>query len=154
LPIGNLTSQYFANFYLGHLDHLVKDELGVKGYVRYMNDMLFWDNEKTDLHRLKNRIQLFLHEQLQLDLKSESIGLEPVTQGISFLGFRIFPRIIRLQRTNWTRFKQKIKAQEQAFNQGVIQESALVQSVQSLLGHVQHANTLNLRRNFFYPAAT
>ena len=152
LPIGNLTSQYFANFYLGHLDHFLKDELGIKGYLRYMDDMLLFGNDKAALHRLCAQIRTFLRDALLLDLKERSIRLSPVSQGISFLGFRIFPRLIRLQRTGWTRFKRKVRAREQAYAKGDIDERALVQSVQSLLGHVQHADTLHLRQHFFSAA--
>ena len=152
LPIGNLTSQYFANFYLGHQDHYIKDELGVKGYLRYMDDMLLFGDDKETLHRLCAQVRAFLRDELALELKEESIRVAPVSQGISFLGFRIFPRLIRLQRSGWARFKRSVRAREQAYMKGDIDEKALVQSVQSLLGHVQHADTLRLRQRFFNAA--
>lgn len=62
---------------------------------------------------------------------------------------RLFPRLVRLQRKGWTRFKRAVRTREQDFLRGDIDERALVQSVQSLLGHVQHANTLHLRQRFF-----
>jgi len=152
LPIGNLTSQHFANFYLGHLDHFIKDELGVKGYLRYMDDMLFFGDEKEELHRLRATVRNFLQAPLQLELKEERCFLAPVTVGIPFLGFRIFSRLIRLQRPGWTRFKRRVREREQAYQVGQLDEHGLVQSVQSLLGHTQHASTLRLRRNFFRAA--
>ena len=152
LPIGNLTSQHFANFYLGYLDHYVKDELGVKGYLRYMDDMLFFGDDKEDLHRLRAFVRGFLQAPLQLELKEERCFLAPVTVGIPYLGFRIFPRLIRLQRPGWTRFKRRVREREQAYQEGQLDERGLVQSVQSLLGHTQHANTLQLRRNLFRAA--
>lgn len=149
LPIGNLTSQHFANFYLGHLDHFVKDELGVKGYLRYMDDMLLFGDDKEELHRLRATVRHFLREPLQLELKEERDFLAPVSVGIPFLGFRTFPSLVRLQHSGWTRFKRQVNRREKAYQEGQLDERGLMQSVESMLGHVQHANTLHLRRNFF-----
>ena len=149
LPIGNLTSQHFANFYLGHADHFIKDELGIRGYLRYMDDMLLFGDDKAELHRVLARVRGYLHDRLRLELKEDAVFLAPVSQGIPFLGFRVFPRLIRLQRAGWTRFKRNVKERERAYREGKLDERGLVQSVQSLLGHIQHAHTLHLRRNFF-----
>ena len=148
LPIGNLTSQYFATFYLGYLDHFVKDELGVPGYVRYMDDLLLFGEDKAELHRQLAYVRDFLHDRLKLALKEQAVRLAPARQGISFLGFRIFPRLVRLQRAGWTRFKRKVRAREQAYREGHIDERELVHSVQSLLAHVQQAQTRRLRQQF------
>ena len=149
LSIGNLTSQYFATFYLGYLDHFVKDELEIKGYVRYMDDLLLFGEDKAVLHRQLAHLRDFLHDHLKLNLKEQAVRLAPARQGIPFLGFRIFPRVVRLQRTGWTRFKHKVHAREQAYREGRIDEHELVHSVQSLLGHTQQAQTRRLRQQFF-----
>ena len=149
LPIGNLTSQYFATFYLGYLDHFVQDELGIQGYVRYMDDLLLFGEDKVALHRQLAHVRDFLHSRLKLDLKEQAVRLAPAGQGISFLGFRVFPRMVRLQRAGWTRFKHTVRAREQAYRQGRIDERGLVHSVQSLLGHAQQAQTRHLRQQFF-----
>ncbi|MBM3776556.1 MAG: hypothetical protein FJW37_15555, partial [Acidobacteria bacterium] len=154
LPIGNLTSQHFANFYLGYADHFLKDELGVGDYLRYMDDMLVFGDDKEELHRLLAAVRRFLQEQLSLELKEEAVVLAPVSQGISFLGFRVFPGLIRLQRAGWVRFRRRIQEREQAYRQGAIDEQGLVQSVQSLLGHLRHADTLRLRQDFFTRVGT
>ena len=148
LPIGNLTSQYFANFYLGYLDHLVKDAMGVGPYIRYMDDMLIFGNDKAALHRHLAEIRGFLQDKLLLGLKGRATILAPITQGIPFLGVRIFPGLIRLQPSGWTRFKKKLRSREKAYLEGEIDERAFVQSAQSLLGHIQHADTRHLRRDF------
>ena len=149
LPIGNLTSQHFANVYLSHLDHRVKDDLGIRFYIRYMDDMLLFGDDKADLHRHLAAVRRFLNEELRLELKEDAVLLAPVTQGIPFLGFRIFPGTIRVQRSGWTRFKRKVRDRERAYFAGEIDERTFTQSVQSLLGHMQHANTYRLRRNLF-----
>ena len=100
-------------------------------------------------HRQLAHVRDFLHDRLKLDLKEQAVRLAPAGQGISFLGFRVFPRMVRLQRAGWTRFKHTVCAREQAYRQGRIDERELVHSVQSLLGHAQQAQTRHLRQQFF-----
>ena len=149
LPIGNLTSQYFANFYLGHLDHFVKDDLGVRFYLRYMDDMLLFGDNKAGLYSCLSKVRRFLRDRLLLHLKENAILLAPVAQGIPFLGFRVFSGLIRVQRSGWIRFVRKMRDRERAYLDGQMDEGTFVQSVQSLLGHIRHANTYHLRRNLF-----
>jgi RNA-directed DNA polymerase len=148
LPIGNLTSQYFANLYLGALDHLVKDRLGLRGYVRYMDDFLIFAADKPRLHDTLATVRTFLHTALRLGLKEQAVRLAPVTQGIPFLGCRIFPRLIRLNSRTWARVRRRIRGLEAAYRRGLIDEATLVRSVTSMLGHIRHADTLAARRRF------
>ena len=69
LPIGNLTSQYFANFYLAHADHFIKETLKAKAYVRYMDDMVLWANNKVELKLLRDSLSGFIKENLNLELR-------------------------------------------------------------------------------------
>ena len=149
LPIGNLTSQYLAGFYLSPLDHFIKDHRGVRAYLRYMDDLVLFADNKAVLHRHQAAIRRFLGEKLSLALKDRATQLAPVSQGLPFLGFQVFPGLVRLQRAGWSRFKQKVRAREQAFREGILDEPDLVQSVQSLLAHVQHGQTRRLRQHFF-----
>lgn len=149
LPIGNLTSQYFANLYLGELDHFVKERLRVAGYVRYMDDWLVFGDEKPALHEALAAIRVFLDERLKLELKEEAVRIAPVTEGISFLGFRVYPGTIRVCREKWSRFKLIVREQEEAYLAGEIDEEELARSVASMIGHVLHADTLVARRRFF-----
>ncbi len=149
VPIGNLTSQYFANLYLGELDHFVKERLRVKGYVRYMDDFLLFGDEKPALHEALAALNSFVNDRLRLELKTEATIIAPVTQGITFLGFRIFPSLIKLSGPKWARFRRKIKQKESAFEAGSISEEDLARSVSSMAGHIAHANTLAARQAFF-----
>ncbi|MBU4486456.1 MAG: RNA-directed DNA polymerase, partial [Candidatus Delongbacteria bacterium] len=74
VPIGNLTSQYFANHYLAGLDHFIKEELKIKGYVRYMDDMVLWHDDKEYLKNCSLTLTNFLKEKLVLDLKVSQIN--------------------------------------------------------------------------------
>lgn len=149
LPIGNLTSQHFANLYLGELDHYIKDRLGIKGYVRYMDDFICFANSKKELWDLLEKIDEFVSKILILELKEKVTQIAPVSEGIPFLGFRIFPQIIRIKRENLTRMKNKIKAKEAQFKRGHLSQRDLINSVGSIVAHVEHVNSLSLRRSIF-----
>jgi retron-type reverse transcriptase len=149
LPIGNLTSQYFANLYLGELDHLVKEHLHHKGYVRYMDDVLVFASDKPHLHETLAAIRTFLHHTLHLTLKDEVTRLMPVTQGIAFLGFRIFPGLIRLDGRKWARVRRRVRQREAQYRCGMLEADMLQRSLTSMLGHISHANALAARRAFF-----
>jgi RNA-directed DNA polymerase len=146
LPIGNLTSQHFANLYLGELDHHLKEGKRVKGYLRYMDDLLLCADEKPTLHLLHAEIRRFLHEHLLLTLKEGATQLAPVSEGIPFLGFRIYPRLIRLSPRTLRRFHRQVREGERRFAAGAIDLAALTDSVASLYAHLSHADTLTLRR--------
>ncbi len=149
LPIGNLTSQYFANYYLGQLDHFVKNKLSIKGYIRYMDDFIIFGEEKTLIKEQIYLIRDFLSKTLSLSLKEESLILAPVSQGIPFLGFSIFPSLIRLEGKKWAKFKRKIRAMEKEYMKGNIDELFLSRSISSRTGYLIHSSTLHGRRNFF-----
>lgn len=107
LPIGNLTSQYFANRYLGSLDHFIKNNLRIKAYVRYMDDFVIWHNNKNVLINAGKQIENYLKEQLNLVLKYKQ--LNKTYFGLSFLSYRLFPSKIVLTQKAKKRFKTKIK---------------------------------------------
>ena len=146
LPIGNLTSQHFANLYLGELDHYLKDRLRLKGYIRYMDDLLLFADDKPTLHLRLAELRQFLKNTLQLQLKENATLLAPVGEGIPFLGFRIYPGVIRLNRRTLRRFRRQVRGREKAYRTGRLSVEDLSVSVASLFAHVSHANTLQLRR--------
>ncbi|MGH9847015.1 MAG: RNA-directed DNA polymerase, partial [Blastocatellia bacterium] len=132
LPIGNLTSQYFANLYLGELDHFVKERLRVKGYLRYMDDFLLFGADKRHLRELHAAIQAFVGEKLCLELKEEATTIAPVSQGTRFLGFRVFPQLVKLTGEKWRRFRHRVQSLEEDFSAGLITEDELARSVGSM----------------------
>ena len=149
IPIGNLTSQHFANFYLSGLDHFIKAYLRIKGYLRYMDDLVLFAGKKGTLWDAKGRIEHYLREKLQLHLKPDAVLLAPVLQGLPFLGFRVFPGVIRISRKGWRRFRNKVRQREQMEMRGESDDEKRARCVSSLLGHIKHANTRNLRAAFF-----
>jgi len=149
LPIGNLTSQYFANLYLGELDHLLKDRLGVRLYVRYMDDFLLFSMEKAELKNYLSVIETILRTHLFLELKEGATRLAPISDGVPFLGLRLFPGLIRLQRPNLVRLRRRVRAKERMYVAGEISVEKMAQSVSSMVAHASHANTRRLRRRIF-----
>lgn len=149
LPIGNLTSQHFANIYLGELDHFVKDRLGVPAYLRYMDDFVLFDINKPRLHQHLAEIGRVLNGSLQLRLKAQATRVAPVTEGLAFLGFSLFPGTIRLQAKGLTRTRRRVRARERAYLAGEIDDRLLSASVDSMIAHMAHADTLSVRRQFF-----
>lgn len=145
LPIGNLTSQHFANLYLGELDHHIKDRKGLKGYLRYMDDLLLFADDKPTLHLWHAEIRRFLAERLFLNLKERATLLAPVTEGLPFLGFRVYPGVIRLHRRTLRRFHRQVRDREREYATGEIGLDELTDTVASLYAHVAHADTRRLR---------
>lgn len=149
IPIGNLTSQHFANFYLDKLDHFIKDVLRVKGYLRYMDDFVLFGCEKAGLHKSKAAITDFLSGKLQLELKEKASFLAPCQAGIPFLGFRIYPGLIRIRNENKRRWLKKLRLKVKAFEMGLIDEEKYADGLRSMVEHLKIANTYNFRRKLF-----
>ena len=149
LPIGNLTSQHLANFYLDYLDHFIKEKCRVSGYVRYMDDFISFSNDKGFLQDLLLNIDVFTSEVLKLKLKEKATMIAPVSEGVPFLGFRVFPSLIRLKRENLVRMRRKVRKKEEMFLKGKISEESLILSINSIVGHIAHVNSKGVRQRVF-----
>ncbi len=147
LPIGNLTSQHFANYYLTPLDHFIKEKIRAPGYVRYMDDFLLFSDSKSFLRDAHERIREFVECHLKLALKSEATVHAPVSEGIPFLGLRLWPRVLRLDGSGKRRLIGALRSGAQGLIGGRVSENDLAASLRSRLGHAEHADTLGLRRS-------
>ena len=114
-----------------------------------MDDFILFSDSKEELAKLLVQIDSFVRERLKLELKQKATTLSPVTEGIAFLGFRIYPNLIRIKRQNLVRMRRKIRRKERLFLKGKITERDLVQSIGSFVAHVAHVNSLAERRNIF-----
>ena len=150
LPIGNLTSQHWANFYLSFLDHFVKEELRVRNCLRYMDDMALFSDNKDELLGWLFEMSEYLHTELQLEFKEGACFVAPTWQGLPFLGCLVFPRLIRMRQRNKVRFFRKWRQREKQWHQGELDDQGFLQSASSLLGHVHHLNTRAMCRSFFW----
>ena len=109
IPIGNLTSQLFANIYLNELDRFVKHVLRERYYIRYMDDFLILSRDNKRLRADLDDIRNFLGGQLKLSLHPKKATIFPIDQGIEFLGYRLYPFYTHLRRSTVRRFKTRLK---------------------------------------------
>lgn len=148
LPIGNLTSQFFANVYLNELDQFIKHGLKARYYGRYVDDMVLLHEDAAVLNRWREQIDMFLQDRLGLHLHPNKIWLNRADQGIDFVGFIIKPGRAYLRQSSLDRCRQKIRAWE---HKGApVDEASLADlsnSVTSYLGMLRHVNGYKARRS-------
>jgi RNA-directed DNA polymerase len=145
LPIGNLTSQFFANVYMNTLDHYIEHTLKYKRYARYVDDFILFDEDRGNLKRDMRSISLFCLRTLNLQIATHKTILRNTNTGIDFLGYYIKPTHTLVRRKVAKRFKWKFLRvlDENGF---VLVES--IPMIKSYVGHFKHANCSNLMRGF------
>lgn len=144
IPIGNLTSQYFANQYLSGLDHYVKEGLHVPVYLRYMDDMLVFGHSREEVREFVTHIRNYVKMRLELDLKP--VVLAPAVKGVSFWGYHISRHKILLNRRSKLSFKRKLRYYAGQFESGEFSEKEYQGHVLPLLAYAQKAYTVSLRK--------
>ncbi|MBM3271398.1 MAG: RNA-dependent DNA polymerase [Candidatus Sericytochromatia bacterium] len=148
LPIGNLTSQHFANFYLGPLDrHLVRGA-GAGGYCRYMDDILVFAHGKARLWEALAGAERFAADRLKVALKPSATRVLRVDAGVPFLGFIVFPGLIRLDGARVRRLRRRFASLGRAIDAGLATEDHVQRSADSLVGWARHADTAALLRSW------
>jgi retron-type reverse transcriptase len=150
LPIGNQTSQFWANVYLHQLDQFVKQELRCPAYLRYCDDFMLFAEDKPTLHRWRREIENFLVS-LRLKIHAHKTSIHPVTNGIPFLGFLVFPTHRRLKQANGLKFQRRYKQQLGQVGRGELSYEQLDRSVQAWIAHAAHGDTWGLRRSLLRP---
>ena len=174
LPIGNLTSQLFANIYLNELDKFIKHTLCLKYYLRYMDDFLilgynkghkpcvssslrgsgktdfstslFARQNKKDLWLIKDQIQDFLRQQLKLEFNPKQLGVSPASRGIDFLGYVVFPNYCLLRQSTIRRYIKKIKAKIKKSGPSFLSSPEFKRSWASWRGYAKFAESWHLRK--------
>ncbi len=144
LPIGNLTSQFWANVYLNPFDHFVQRELGCSAYLRYVDDFLLFARDKETLGNwlagIKSRMT-----RLRLSIHPNAEP-RPVTEGITFLGFRIFPDKRRLKRQKGLYYQRKLRQFLAAYAAGELSLDDVNVSIAGWVNHTRYGNTVGLRK--------
>jgi retron-type reverse transcriptase len=144
LPIGNMTSQFWANVYLNGLDHYIKRVLGCKAYIRYVDDMPLFANNKKTLHQWRAAVIEYLAS-LRLTIHEECAQPRPCERGLPFLGFQLFADHRRLKRRNPVNARRRIKRLSEEYGQGDVELSQVKSSIQSWIAHAEHGDTWGLR---------
>ena len=133
LPIGNLTSQLLANYYLTPMDRFIKGDIKVKYYIRYMDDFLLFADTKEELTYYKRQIVNYL-ESYRLLIHPEKSQVFPVKNGVKFLGFTLFERYRRIRRENLQRFKKKFASRIYNYENSNLGIDYLLMSLNAWLG--------------------
>lgn len=150
LPIGNQTSQFWANVYLHPLDQFITSELRCRAYVRYVDDFLLFADDKATLHHWKREIIAFLAAKLRLTLHERESTVFPVATGIPFLGFRVYPGHRRLRRRNGVAFARRLRGMRAAYQSGTLSSAEMTVRIRSWVAHVAHGDTWRLRQSLFH----
>jgi retron-type reverse transcriptase len=148
LPLGNQTSQFFANVYLNGLDQLVLRELRPGHYVRYVDDFLLFDDEKRQLGEMRARVEDFLGG-LRLRIHARKSRVYRAKDGVTFLGWRVFPTRLGLVRSNVVDWRRRLKAMSKAYRAGIMRLNEATIRVRAWIAHAEHGNTWKLRAQLF-----
>ncbi len=148
VPIGNLTSQYFANHFLSGLDHYIKEQLRIKAYVRYMDDMVSWHDDKEELKKARKAISRYVENELQCRLKPSLLNFS--SRGLPFLGYVVLPYDLRLTLNSRRRFVRKMNALNDKYQSGEWDEATCQRRALPLLAFTQHANAKAFRKKVLF----
>lgn len=144
MPIGNLTSQLFANICLNELDQYCKHRLKIHYYIRYMDDVIILGQDKETLHRWKAAVETFLQEELALDLNSKT-SIRPVRQGVEFVGVRIWPTHMKLRKSTVRRIKREVRKISALYAAGDMTRQDFYRRIASIRGLLKHTESASLR---------
>ena len=146
MPLGNLTSQFFANVYLNELDYFVKHKLRAKYYLRYVDDFVILHNDKNMLEEFKEKVNNYL-KNLRLELHPDKSKIIQLRDGITLLGYRIFYHYKLLRKSNLKKFKENFREELYLYEKKSISREELDSSIQGWFGYAMWANTYKLRKN-------
>ena len=140
MPLGNLTSQFFANVYLNELDYFVKYKLRAKYYIRYVDDFVILYKSKEQLKEWKEQINNFLKKELKLELHKDKSKIIPLSRGLDFVGFRNLYYFKLLRKRNIKNMERKIVK----YRRGLIAKDKLLKSFQGWSAYAKWADNRKL----------
>jgi len=149
LPIGNLTSQHWANVYLNRFDHFVKEKLSVKDYIRYVDDFVLFSNSKETLWNWKLQIEAYLQE-LRLILHPNKSQIHRVANGVPFLGFKLYPYHRQVLKQNIRRYRRFLRKKLKIRTEGRLNPEHLEGGLNSWLGHIRFGASMRLEYKTFW----
>jgi len=149
MPLGNYTSQFFANVYLNELDYFIKHKLKAKYYIRYVDDFIILNKNKNVLEFYKEEINKFLKNNLKIELHQDKTKIIPLHKGIKFLGFRIFYYFKLFKESNIRQIKRNLAEWNYLFKNNVISKEKLKNKINGWIAHASHGNNYNLIKKLF-----
>ncbi len=149
LAVGSLLSQMLANVNQNVVDHFAKRELRIHAYVRYADDIVMLSNSKPQLHEWRARIEECMFERLKLELNPKKCFVRPISQGVDFCQYRIYPDHIKLKKATALRMKRNLKRIQRLYASGEITLERAQKTVCSYMGLLSHCDSYQLRRAIF-----
>lgn len=149
LAVGSLLNQMLANVNQNEVDHFAKRTLRIHYYVRYMDDIVILSDSKEQLVEWRRRIEEFMADRLKLELNPKKSFIQPISQGINFCQYRVFPDHIRLKKSTALRMKRRLKKIQQLYADGEITLERAQMTVNSYLGLMSHCDSYQLRKAIF-----
>jgi len=146
MPLGNLTSQFFANVYLNEFDQFVKHKLKCKYYIRYVDDFVIFHNSLKSLNYYKKQINQFLTNRLDIVLHSEKSKIIELSKGINFLGFKIFYHHKIVSKKNKRKFDNKLAVLYQEYRSDKINREKIIEKVSGWIAYTKHADSYGYQR--------
>lgn len=147
IPIGNLTSQFFGNYYLNDLDHFLKDQKAM-AYIRYMDDFVVFGDSSQSLWALEGQVRAFLTTE-RLAIHPRKCWVQPSRTGVEFLGYRLWPYRRKLRADNGYQFRRRLKKMARRYKQGQLTLADVRQQVACWQGHAKHGETQVLQQHIF-----
>ncbi len=147
MPLGNLTSQFFANVYLNELDYFVKHKLRVRFYIRYVDDFVIMHRSREKLMDYKNKIDEFLVNKLALVLHPEKSKIFPLYKGTTFLGLKLFAYHLVIRKKNIRKFMKKLNKMDKKYNQDLISYDKIYDCLEGWFAYSKHADMYKFRNN-------
>lgn len=146
MPIGNLTSQMFANIYLNEVDQYAKHKLHLHYYIRYMDDIIILHKDKKYLAEVRDLMEVFLDENLRLNLNNKTV-IRPCSMGVDFVGFRIWATHRRMKKKTAVKIKRNLKSHIQRVRRGEESKERLERTIASYRGILSHCNSYGMRKS-------
>ncbi len=146
MPLGNLTSQFFANIYLNELDKFVKHNLKAKYYIRYVDDFVILSSSKDELIKLRLNIDQFLQDNLKIELHKDKTKIINLSKGVPFVGFRCFYHNKLLKKFNRRNIQRKLNEFHNMFLKGEIDFDKIYEKLQGYFVYMSHADTYQLKK--------
>lgn len=144
MPIGNLTSQLFANLYLNELDQYCKHTLRLHYYIRYMDDIVILSDDKKALGAIKEDLEAFLRDNLHLDLNQKTT-IRPISLGVDFVGYHMWATHRKLKKQTARRIIRNVKRMSELIAAGEMSKMEFYRVVASYRGVLQHCDSYGLR---------
>lgn len=148
IPIGALTSQYFANFYLNNVDRFIMDQKEISAHVRYMDDIVWWCKDKSSAKNTYKRVKEYIEGSVLLELK-QNCQINRSVNGLTFCGFRIFTNSLRLTKRKKIRYAKRLAQWEKMYADGFIRGNKLQSAYASVHSIVAHADSKGWRKTIF-----